>query len=140
MSALESPLGARALEIRQAKQQCAARFPGRLTGWGDAAGRTVATAVGPLVLFTDGSFLYPGGAPRAEEQADALLAAGELLRPHHAEAVAELERLAAEEREAMRLARMEKVLAAVRNNLPEIPELREQLLALLQGSADSKTA
>ena len=47
------------------------------------------------------------------------------------EAYAELDRRIAVEREAMRLARMEKVLGAVETNLPQIPELREELRRLL---------
>lgn len=125
-----------ALDVRRQKQALAAALPGRLDSWTAAAGRTVAGTLpldsGELVVFTDGAYLFARPAPLAGDAlVTALLAARTLLEPHHGAVLAELERLAAAEREAMRLARMEKVLGAVETNLPQIPELRAALEKLL---------
>jgi hypothetical protein len=125
-----------ALQRRKDKQEFAAHFPGLLTA--DAAvGKTVARVltVGhyQLLIFTGGGFLVTGSSHLTTEEWLALLdAAREALEPLHAEAYAELDRRIALEAEAMRLARMEKVLGAVENNLPQIPELREELRRLLE--------
>lgn len=132
----ESALAKRAERRRQLEQ-----FPGRLAGWDAAVGKTV-TAVAPVasrdrqfaVAFTDGSFLLTRPVEAAPEAVEAALAGlRDAMEAHHREAYAILDRLQAEEAEAMRLARMEKVLGAVQTNLPQIPELRAELLRLLGG-------
>jgi hypothetical protein len=125
-----------ALERRREKFEYVAAFPGLLPAWSAAVGKTVAAVVehaeAQVVVFTDGCFLVTRRGPAA---GDALLSAidgaREALQPHHAAHLEELDRRVHAEREAMRLARMEKVLGAVENNLPQIPELRDALRDLL---------
>jgi diglucosylglycerate octanoyltransferase len=114
-------------------------FPGRLPGWDAAVGKTVA-AVARIagrveqlaVAFSDGTFLLTRPAEMTPEAVEAaLVGLRAILELHHAAAFATLDRLQAEEAEAMRLARMEKVLGAVQSNLPQIPELRSELLRIL---------
>jgi hypothetical protein len=50
----------------------------------------------------------------------------------HREAYAEYDRLLAKDREAIRAARLEKILGAIQNNLDQIPELRERIKQLVQ--------
>jgi diglucosylglycerate octanoyltransferase len=126
-----------ALERRREKFAYAEEFPGLLKEWREVAGKTVeAVAVAEearVVLFTDGCFLVARPGPAAGEPLMAAIeSVREALRKHRPEALDQLDRLAASEREAMRLARMEKVLGAVETNLPQVPELREELRRLLE--------
>jgi diglucosylglycerate octanoyltransferase len=127
-----------AMERRKARIAFILAFPGRLERWEQAVGKSVAhvqTGAGgaTLVLFGDGTFLVAGPWTGAPDELQALLSdARAALEPHQPDAYAQLDALQAAEAEAMRLGRMEKVLGAVRNNLPQIPELREALLELLQ--------
>lgn len=140
----QAPLSEAALARRREKHEYAERFPGLLRDWSEAAGKRVECVVpageGVLVVFEDATFLLALPGPAS---GDPLLRALQEGRPalqrYRPAEVAELDRLAAAEREAMRLARMEKVLGAVRTNLPHIPELREELRRLLQEDADSST-
>lgn len=125
-----------ALERRREKFDYVRTFPGLLAAWDQAVGKRVAQVetVGEwqLVLFEDGCFLI--GALSAIRD-DALFGTLQEFRNHlaaqHGSALAELDRRAALEAEAMRLARMEKVLGAVETNLPQIPELIRELRRLL---------
>jgi hypothetical protein len=128
-----------ALAKRAERSRHLEAFPGRLAGWEAALGKTVAAVV-PVpgrieqlaVAFSDGSFLLTRPAEATPEAVEAVLAGlRSVLEAHHPEAFAALDRLRAEEAEAMRLARMEKVLGAVQTNLPQIPELRAELLRVL---------
>ena len=125
-----------ALERRREKFACLEAFPGLLRDWSDARGKTVEQVVVAaderVLVFTDGCFLVARPGPVSGEALQkAVEAARPALEAHQGEALAELDRLAAAEREAMRLARMEKVLGAVETNLPQVPELREELRRLL---------
>lgn len=126
-----------ALELRREKSEYAAAFPGLLRDWREARGKSVEAVCGTgrasVLVFGDGSFIVgePGPAG-AEELLQALDSAHAVLGRHAPDAVKELDRRIGAEREAIRLARMEKVLGAVETNLPQIPELREQLLLLLK--------
>ena len=125
-----------ALDRRREKFAYLEAFPGLLRCWDEVAGKTIASVVTAeeecIIVFTDGCFLVARPGPVS---GDALLKAVEAARSalstHQADAFAELDRRAAAEGEAMRLARMEKVLGAVETNLPRVPELREELRRLL---------
>jgi diglucosylglycerate octanoyltransferase len=133
----EAPYSEAALARRQEKFAYAENFPGLLRDWSDAEGKRVESVAplgeGALVLFEDGTFFHAVPGPVL---GDPLLRVLEESRPalsrHRARELAELDRRIAAEQEAMRLARMEKVLGAVRTNLPHIPELREELIRLLE--------
>src|SRR5712691_11309471 len=139
--ALATHLSEAALKKRVERQRHLAEFPGRLAAWEDAVGKTVAVVARVsgrveqwAVAFSDGTFLLARPAEATPEAIEAALAGLRgALEAHHAEAFALLDQLQAEGAEAMRLARMEKVLGAVRSNLPQIPELRAELLRVLVG-------
>ena len=116
------------------------QFPGLLDSWAATVGKTI-EAVRPLrgregavvVVFTDGCFLaVPPLAPEPWELGEALHAARPHVEQTHREAYAEYDRLLAKDREAIRAARLEKILGAIQNNLDQIPELRERIKQLVQ--------
>jgi hypothetical protein len=116
------------------------QFPGLLPGWPSALGKTI-TAIVPLkskpeevvVVFSDGSFLLaPPHQPEPWELTDALPEARSVLEPRHREAYLEYDRLAAQDREATRSARMDKIIGAIQNNLEQIPELKDRIKALVK--------
>lgn len=116
------------------------RFPGLTHRWEAIGGKTV-QGVAPLtgkrdaavVVFTDGTFLVaPPMAPEPWELGEALQHARRWLEPAHAEAYAEYDRLVARDKEALRSARLEKILGAIRNNLDHIPELKDRLKQLVR--------
>ncbi len=116
------------------------QFPGLLAGWKDTQGKTV-TAIVPLkskpeemvVVFSDGSFLLaPPHTPEPWELTDGLAEARSVLEPHHREAYAIHDRLTAQDREATRAARMDKIIGAIQNNLDQIPELKDRIKALVK--------
>jgi hypothetical protein len=118
----------------------AKRFPGLLLEWQACSGKTV-EAVTPLtgkqgaavVTFTDGTFFVaPPLAPEAWELGQALVDARQYLEPRHREAYKEYDRLAKKDKDALRLARLEKIIGAIQNNVDQIPELKDRLKALVQ--------
>ena len=116
------------------------RFPGLVTDWTQLIGKTV-EAVEPLagkpgavvLVFTDGSFaVAPPLAPEPWEIGEALKNARPHLAGTHAQAYAEYDRLIQQDREALRAARLEKILGAIHNNLEQIPELKDRLKELVK--------
>ena len=116
------------------------RFPGLLTTWEAVAGKTI-EVIRPLkgkegaavIIFTDGSFIpAPPLAPEPWELGEALHAARPYVEEVHHEAYARYDALLAKDKEALRAARLEKILGAIQNNLDQIPELRERLKQLVQ--------
>ncbi|MEX5215332.1 MAG: hypothetical protein NW703_14350 [Nitrospiraceae bacterium] len=115
-------------------------FPGLVTDWAQLNGRTV-EAIEPLagkpgavvLVFTDGSFaLAPPLAPEPWEIGEGLKQARSYLVGKHQQAYAEYDRLVQKDREALRAARLEKILGAIQNNLEQIPELKDRLRALVK--------
>jgi len=119
-------------------------FPGRLKDWEAAVGKHIRDVVklekgaAGLVIFSDASFLpvscsgqEPGLLLRL------LLAAQPLLAPHYPGAYARLAQLIAEDKEMQRMARLENIMGAIKNNLPQIPELREALKDFLAAQAEA---
>jgi len=53
------------------------------------------------------------------------------LEPKHPKAYAEYDRLARLDKEALRAARLEKIIGAIENNLEQIPELKDRLRRLV---------
>jgi hypothetical protein len=66
------------------------------------------------------------------ELGETLTSGRSLLEPKHPNAYREYDRLAHNDKEALRQARLEKILGAIENNLEQIPELRERLKALVK--------
>lgn len=116
------------------------QFPGLLREWQACKGKTVET-VTPLtgkqgaavVTFTDGTFVVvPPLAPEPWELGQALVDARTYLEPKHREAYHEHDRLTTQDQEALRSARLEKIIGAIENNLEQIPELKDRLKALVK--------
>ena len=121
------------------KAQYARQFPGMVTTWEALTGKTVALAL-PLnkkpfilLLFSDRSFAF---APSLDLDPSDLIPCLEEARPHlqniYPEAYKTLDDLALKNRELQRRARLEKILGAIRNNLSDIPELKEELKKFLE--------
>lgn len=115
-------------------------FPGLTLNWTLCEGKTIERMI-PLsgkpgtsvIVFTDGSFtVAPPLAPEPWELGQALLDARQHLEPKHREAYQEYDRLAMQDREALRSARLEKIIGAIQNNLEQIPELKNRLKELVK--------
>jgi hypothetical protein len=116
------------------------RFPGYLEVWEALTGKTI-EAVIPLkgkqgaaaVICSDGTFtVAPPMATEPYELGETLAAGRALLEPRHRNAYVEYDRLAKKDRDALKQARLEKIIGAIENNLEQIPELKERLKALVK--------
>ena len=132
------------LEVNAKKVAFAKAFPGRLHRWEEASGKTIehVIAIHPkkdkpkkngVVIFTDATFIF---VPSPEVQPalliQSLFAAQPFLMPHYATDYEQLEQLIAEDKEMQRLARLENIMGAIRNNFPQIPELKTALEGFLK--------
>lgn len=126
-------------KANQAKVAFMKTFPGLTMSWDQITGKSI-EGVAPLktrpgaalVMFTDGSFVVaPPLAPEPWELTDGLGAARHFLEPKHRQAYQEYDRLARKDKEALREARLEKILGAIHNNLDHIPELKDRLRQLV---------
>jgi hypothetical protein len=127
-------------KANQEKVAFTKQFPGLTLDWQACAGKTVA-AVTPLtgkagaavVVFTDGSFtVVPPLTPEPWELGQALVDARAQLEPKHRAAYAEYDRLAKKDKDALKSARLEKIVGAIQNNLEQIPELKDRLKELVK--------
>ena len=118
----------------------AQQFPGLVLGWHGCEGKTIRTVL-PLtgkpgamvIVFTDASFaIVPPIAPEPWAIGQALVDARAQLEPAHPAAYAEYDRLVKKDKEALKTARLEKIVGAIHNNLEQIPELKERLKALVK--------
>ena len=115
-------------------------FPGLLRHWEQLAGKTV-EAVTPLkskagaaaLICTDGSFVVlPPLTAEPYELGEALQAGRSYLEPRHPEAYAGYDQLLKKDQDAQRTARLENILGAIRNNMEQIPELKDRLRDLVK--------
>jgi hypothetical protein len=115
-------------------------FPGLLGSWEALKGKTI-EAVIPLkgkqgaaaVIFSDGTFtVAPPMTAEPYELGETLTAGRALLEPKHRNAYVEYDRLAKQDRDALKQARLEKIIGAIENNLEQIPELKARLKALVK--------
>jgi hypothetical protein len=125
----------------RAKVEWAMNFPGLLREWRDARGKTVDTVVEggavDVVIFTDGTFAFvPSQDLDPASVVAALAAVRPLLERVHAAGYAELDRLAARDRDLGRRARLENILGAIRNNATDIPELKDAVRRLAASWTD----
>jgi len=127
-------------KANQEKVAFAKQFPGLTLEWSACKGKTV-SAVVPLtgkdgaavVVFSDGSYtVAPPLHPEAWEFGQALIDARRHLEPAHPAAYAEYDRLQQKDKDALRAARLEKIIGAIENNLRDIPELKDRLKALVK--------
>ncbi len=116
------------------------QFPGLLGNWEALGGRTI-EAVIPLkgkqgaaaIIFTDGTFtVAPPMVTEPYELGETLAAARRLLEPKHQKAYVEYDRLVKQDKDALKSARLEKIVGAIQNNLEHIPELKDRLKALVK--------
>ena len=116
------------------------QFPGLLGSWEALAGKTIKAIIalkgkqGAAVLVcTDGTFtIVPPMAPEPYELGEALAVARTILEPTHQAAYVEYDRLVKKDRDALRSARVEKILGAIHNNLEQMPELKDRLKELVK--------
>ena len=116
------------------------QFPGLLGTWEALTGKTIKAAIplkgkqGTAVLVCiDGTFtIVPAMAPEPYELGEALAVARALLEPKHQAAYVEYDRLVKKDKNALKAARVEKILGAIQNNLEEHPELKDRLKALVK--------
>jgi hypothetical protein len=127
-------------KANQEKVAFTKEFPGLTLDWKACEGKTV-QAVIPLtgrqgaavVVFTDGSFtVVPPLAPEPWELGQALIDARAHLETKHTAAYVEYDRLAKKDKDALKSARLEKIVVAIQNNLEQIPELKDRLKALVK--------
>ena len=115
-------------------------FPGLLRHWEEHEGKTV-EAVTPLkskagaaaLICTDGSFVVlPPLTTEPYELGEALQAGRSYLEPKHPEAYIGYDQLLKKDKDAQRTARLENILGAIRNNMEQIPELKDRLKDLVK--------
>ncbi len=127
-------------KANQEKVAFAKQFPGLTLDWKACERKTVQTVIpltgkqgAAVVVFTDGSFtVVPPLNPEPWELGQALVDARAQLEPTHQTAYAEYDRLAKKDKDALKSARLEKIVGAIQNNLEQIPELKERLKALVK--------
>jgi len=116
------------------------QFPGLLGNWEALAGKTVEAVISlkgkqgsAAVVFTDGSFtVAPPMVTEPYELGETLTVARPLLEPTHRQAYVEYDRLVQQDKDALKSARMEKIIGAIENNLEHIPELKARIKALVE--------
>jgi hypothetical protein len=116
------------------------QFPGLLGNWESLAGKSIKAVIplkgkqGTAVLVcADGTFtIVPLMAPEPYELGEALTVARTLLEPMHQAAYVEYDRLAKKDKDALKSARVEKILGAIQNNLEQHPELKDRLKELVK--------
>ena len=116
------------------------QFPGLAFSWEQVAGKTI-ESVTPLpsrpgyatLGFTDGSFLIvPALNTQPGELGEGLNTARAALEPKHPEPYKEHDRLVKRDKDATRAARTDKIIGAIRNNLEQIPELKDRIRRLVK--------
>lgn len=129
-------------QANMGKVAFAKAFPGRLTTWESAIGKTVEKAISideknGLAIFSDGSFIaIPTPDPQPADLIRLLLFARPDLIAFWKEAFDELDQWIAMDREMQRKARLQNIIGAIENNLPQIPELKEALEEVLKKTSD----
>jgi len=116
------------------------QFPGLLGNWESLAGKSIKAVIplkgkqGTAVLVcTDGTFaIVSPMAPEPYELGEALTLARTLLEPTHQAAYVEYDRLVKKDKDALKSARVEKILGAIQNNLEQHPELKDRLKDLVK--------
>jgi hypothetical protein len=85
------------------------------------------------LICTDGSFVVlPPLTTEPYELGEALQAGRSYLEPKHPEAYLGYDQLLKKDKDAQRTARLENILGAIRNNMEQIPELKDRLKDLVK--------
>ena len=114
-------------------------FPGMVSQWESLCGKILERVVpignqkGCLFIFSGGLFTFiPLSIPEPSNLLLALETGRPWLETFHSEAYRTLDTLIARDRELQRKARLDKLLSAVKNNYPTIPEIKVELKKLLE--------
>lgn len=120
--------------LNRKKNEFAKSCPGFLTSLSDAQGKTVEKVISltkegdSVILFTGGFFLIGSFGPvMPPEFLETLNLLREFIEPVYPDFYRELDRMSTEDRELSRLAKLENILGAIRNNAKNLPELKEAL-------------
>jgi len=118
-------------------------FPGLVLNWSDFEGKKLRKVhplkdgSGHLLMMDDGSFTI---AARIDPTTHQILEGIQALRPDLESRLPEAYRILDEkvqlDKEMSRKARMEKILEAIRNNMSEIPDLKEEIVKLVRDLPD----
>jgi hypothetical protein len=121
-------------KLNRKKNEFARSCPGLLSSPAEARGKTVEKVIpltkqGDLViLFEGGFFLIATFNPvMPPELLEGLALLRESIEPVYPDFYRELDRMATEDRELSRLAKLENILGAIRNNAKNLPELKDAL-------------
>jgi len=130
-------------KANQAKVKFVMDFPGMLKSWEECRGKTIqeivplSTTTGVVFVMSDNTFLVASPLDLDPKNIqEGLKAARSHLEDHYTDAYQELERLTLKDRKLTRQSRLENILGAVRNNAPNIPELKKELQKLLDSLPD----
>jgi len=114
-------------------------FPGLFLDWSGCLGKKVKKAVplkdgvGVALMMEDGAFtVAPKIDPPIHQMHEAIQSLRPELESRLPEAYRKLDEKAALDKEMTRQARLEKILGAIRNNMAEIPELKEEISKLMR--------
>lgn len=116
------------------------RFPGLSLDWKSFEGKGIQAVIpltgkpGAMVIVCDDATFTVASAlsPDPWMLGQAIADARSQLEPTHRAAYEEYDRLTTKDKEALRTARLEKILGAIHNNLEQIPELKERLKELVK--------
>jgi hypothetical protein len=116
------------------------QFPGLCLDWQSCEGKAIQCVIpltgkpgAAVIVFSDTSFtIVPPLAPEPWALGQALVDARAQLEPSHPAAYAEYDRLVKKDKDALKSARVEKILGAIHNNLEQLPELKDRLRALVK--------
>jgi hypothetical protein len=114
-------------------------FPGLFLNWSECLGKKIkkvvplADGTGAALMMEDGNFTV---AQKIDPTTHQILEVIQSFRPELEsslpEAYRKLDEKVALDKEMTRKARMEKILGAIRNNMAEIPELKEEITKLIK--------
>ena len=127
-------------QANQAKVAFLKQFPGLIQSWEKTLGQPVQSII-PLgsdshrvvLEFSDGSFaITPPLETEPKLLREGIETARSTLELRHPEAYIQYDRLAEQDKEASRNARLENILGAIQNNLDQIPELKDRIRSLVK--------
>lgn len=138
MSSIEEKWAANDEKVAFIKQ-----FPGLFLNWSECLGKRLKKAIplkdgiGTVLAMEDGAFTVAHKIdPTAHQMLEGIQSIRPELESHLAEAYRTLDQKVERDKEMARRARLDKILGAIRNNISEIPELKEEITKLLRQLPD----